>query len=90
MQIKKITCIQFYGEFPDFCSRLVMPDFGLPLIGTILSEMGYDVKVYVERIKPPEWDRIAVSDLIFFHHGVLEPTRCTDSPRRSDQGLEFP
>lgn len=66
MEIKKITCIQFFGEFPDFCSRIVMPDYGLPVIGTILSEMGYDVKVYVERIKPPEWDRIAASDLICF------------------------
>jgi len=65
-QIKKITCIQLHGEFPDFCSRLVMPDYGLPLIGTILSEIGYDVRVYIERIKPPEWDRIAESDLICF------------------------
>ena len=69
MEIKKITCIQFYGEFPDFCSRVVMPDYGLPLIGTILSETGYDVKVYVERIKPPEWDRIAASDLVCFSSG---------------------
>ena len=66
MEIKKITCIQFYGEFPDFCSRLVVPDYGLPLIGTILSHAGYDVKVYVERIKPPDWDRIAASDLVCF------------------------
>jgi hypothetical protein len=66
MQIKKITCIQLHGDFPDFCSRLVMPDYGLPLIGTILSEIGYDVRVYIERIKPPEWDRIAESDLVCF------------------------
>ena len=66
MEIKKITCIQLGGEFPDLCSRLVMPDYGLPLIGTILSEAGYDVTVYIEHIKPPEWDRIAKSDLICF------------------------
>jgi len=66
MQIKKITCIQLDGEFLDFCSRLVLPDYGMPLIGAILSEAGYDVRVYIERIKPPEWDRIAESDLICF------------------------
>jgi radical SAM superfamily enzyme YgiQ (UPF0313 family) len=66
MQIKKITCIQLGGEFPDFCHRLVMPDYGMPLIGTILSERGYDVRVYMEHIKPPEWDRIAGSDLVCF------------------------
>ena len=51
MPIKKITCIQLGGEFPDFCHRLVMPDYGLPVIGTILAEAGYDVTVYVEPIK---------------------------------------
>jgi len=66
MRIKKITCIQLDGEFPDFCHRLVMPDYGLPLIGTILLEAGYDVKVYVEHVKPPEWGRISESDFICF------------------------
>jgi radical SAM superfamily enzyme YgiQ (UPF0313 family) len=64
VEIKKITCVQFDGEFPDFCHRTVMPDYGMPLIGTILSQAGYDVKVYVEHVKPPEWDRISQSDLI--------------------------
>lgn len=66
MGIEKITCIQLENEFPDFCYRLVMPEYGLPLIGTILSKAGYDVKVYIEHIKPPQWDRIAASDLICF------------------------
>jgi len=52
MEIEKITCIQLENEFPDFCYRLVMPDYGLPLIGTILSQAGYDVKVYIEHISP--------------------------------------
>lgn len=66
MQIEKITCIQLRGKFPDFSSHMIMPDYGLPFIGTILSEAGYDIKIYVENIKPPEWDRIAESDLICF------------------------
>ena len=66
MQIKKITCIQFDGEFPDFCHRTVMPDYGMPVIGTILAEAGYDVSVYVEHVKTPEWDRISKSDLVCF------------------------
>ncbi len=66
MKIKKITCIVLDGELPDYTLRLVVPDYGMPLIGTILSEIGYDVKVYVEHIKPPEWNRIAESDLVCF------------------------
>jgi len=63
---KKITCIQMSGEFPDFCYRLVMPDYGMPFIGTFLAEAGYDVKVYMEHIKAPEWERIAESDYVCF------------------------
>jgi radical SAM superfamily enzyme YgiQ (UPF0313 family) len=66
MEIEKITCIQLLGELPDLCSRLIMPDYGMPLIATILSQSGYDVRLYVENIKPPEWDRIAESDLVCF------------------------
>lgn len=66
MTIRKITCVHLDGEFPDFCYRMVMPDYGLPVIGTILSEAGYDVKVYIEHVKPPEWARLAESDLVCF------------------------
>src|SRR5260370_41978246 len=66
MKIRKITCIQMGGVFPDLCYRSVMPDYGMPLIGTILSEAGYDVRVYVEHVRPPDWDRLAESDLVCF------------------------
>lgn len=66
MGIERITCIQLENEFPDFSYHWVMPEYGLPLIATILSQTGYDVKVYIEHIKPPQWDRIAASDLICF------------------------
>jgi len=66
MNIRRITCIQLGGVFPDLCYRSVMPDYGMPLIGTILSEAGYDVRVYVEHIKPPDWARIVDSDLVCF------------------------
>lgn len=66
MAIERITCIQMSSEFPDFTHRLVMPDYGLPVIGTVLHEAGYDVTMYVENIKAPEWERIAESDLVCF------------------------
>ena len=43
-----------------------MPDYGMPFIGTVLAEAGYDVRVCMEHVKPPDWDRIAASDLICF------------------------
>ena len=62
--IERITCIQLSGEFPDFCHRLVMPDYGMPLIGTILSACGYEVSVFVEHVHEPVWEAIAQSDLV--------------------------
>jgi len=64
MPIEKITCVQFDGEFPDFCYRLIMPDYGMPLIGTMLAHAGYDVRIYLEHIQPAEPARIADSDLL--------------------------
>lgn len=85
MSIRTITCIQLDGEFPDFCYRMVMLDYGLPLIGTLLSEAGYDVKVYIEHVKRPEWDRIATSDLVCFscwNAGAEKTYRLADEIRR--------
>ena len=62
--IRRIACVQLNGEFPDFCARLVMPDYGLPLIGTVLAQGGYDVAVFMEHVKPPEWEAIRDCDLL--------------------------
>jgi anaerobic magnesium-protoporphyrin IX monomethyl ester cyclase len=63
---KRITCIQLSGEFPDFCYRLVMPDYGMPVIATVLRDAGYDVSLFVEHVHPPVWDIVAQSDLVCF------------------------
>jgi anaerobic magnesium-protoporphyrin IX monomethyl ester cyclase len=85
MPIKKITCVQLDGEFPDFASRMVMLDYGLPLIGTLLAGAGYDVRVYIEHVRPPAWDRIAESDLVCFscwNAGADKTYRLADEIRR--------
>jgi radical SAM superfamily enzyme YgiQ (UPF0313 family) len=62
--LHKIVCIQLSGRFPDFCHRLVMPDYGMPLIGSVLAEAGYDVTVFVEHVHPPLWEVIAGADVV--------------------------
>jgi len=87
--IKRITCIQLSGEYPDFCHRLVMPDYGMPFIGTVLSEAGYDVRVYMEHIKGPDWERIAASDLVCFStlSAGADKTRQLATRIRSELGV---
>jgi len=63
-KIKKITCIQMNSKYPDICYKLTMPDYGISIIGSILAEKGYDVVVFIDHIKPPDWDTISSSDLV--------------------------
>lgn len=62
--IKRIVCIQLSGVFPDFCHRLIMPDYGMPLIGTILAHKGYDVQVFMEHVEAPDWESIKTADIV--------------------------
>jgi len=45
-------------------SKFVMPRLGLPIIGTILKNLGHDVKIYNQDLKPLNHKKIEESDLI--------------------------
>ena len=64
---KKITLIQLDSATPTLVNHVLMPRFGLPLIGTILRDEGYDVQVFVEFISGKlDWDRLLQSDAVCF------------------------
>ncbi len=68
MKIKKITLIQTDPPLPDYFTQAhVMPRHGFIIIGTILQNKGYDVKIYVENVQPPSWERILDSDVVCFY-----------------------
>lgn len=64
--IVRIACIQLESRFPDFCTHVLMPRYGLPVIGSVLSEAGYEVRVFIEQVAPPDLDWVASADLIVF------------------------
>src|SRR5262245_26860151 len=66
MRFRRIACIQLDSRLPDFCSKVVMPRYGLPVIGTLLQQAGYEVKVFIEHCAPPDEDWIAGADLVLF------------------------
>ncbi len=45
-------------------SRFGLPRLGVVLLGTILRDLGYDVTVMVEEIKPFDFDRVLSADLV--------------------------
>ena len=63
-KIEKITCVQMSSKFPDICYKLIMPDYGISIIGSILAEKGYAVETFIEHVQPPEWDALSSSDLV--------------------------
>jgi radical SAM superfamily enzyme YgiQ (UPF0313 family) len=62
--IRKITCIQMDSKYPDICHKLIMPDYGISIIGSVLAEHGYDVEIFIEHVQPPDWATISSSHLI--------------------------
>jgi radical SAM superfamily enzyme YgiQ (UPF0313 family) len=60
----KVVGIQLSGPYPDICYKLIMPDYGITIIGSVLAEVGYDVTLFIEHVEPPDWDTIAACDLV--------------------------
>jgi len=72
----KITLIKAEPRRTNVYSAFAYPGLALPLLGTVLKNKGYDVKVYIEAIRPWNWDRIRESDLICITVNSAEVTEC--------------
>ena len=62
--MKVVTLIQPIPKRYNIFSHLKNPSLGLPILGTILNQKGYDVKIYVEGIKEIDWERVFQSDVV--------------------------
>ena len=62
--MKIVTLIQPVPGRYNVFSHLKNPSLGLPILGTILNQKGYDVKIYVEGIKGIDWERVFKSDVV--------------------------
>jgi radical SAM superfamily enzyme YgiQ (UPF0313 family) len=73
---KKITLLKVEPQRTNVYSAFAYPGLALPLLGTVLRNEGYDVKVYVEAVAPLDWDRIRDSDLIGITVNSAEVKEC--------------
>jgi anaerobic magnesium-protoporphyrin IX monomethyl ester cyclase len=64
VKIERIVGIQLSSLFPDICHKLIMPDYGICIIGSVLAEQGYEVEIFIEHIEPPSMEAISASDLV--------------------------
>ncbi|HEX3684019.1 MAG TPA: radical SAM protein [Bryobacteraceae bacterium] len=72
----KVTLIKVEPQRTNVYSAFAYPGLALPLLGTVLKEKGYDVKIYVEAVRKWDWNRILESDLIGITVNSAEVKEC--------------
>jgi radical SAM superfamily enzyme YgiQ (UPF0313 family) len=63
-RIARVACVQLEPRYPDFCSRVIMPRYGLPVIGAVLQREGYEVRVFIEHVAPVDRDWVLQADVV--------------------------
>lgn len=63
-KIRKIVLVETRSPDYHVYSRYPLPRLGTVLLGTILKEAGYDVKIFVENISPLKLDELFDADLV--------------------------
>jgi len=86
----KIVGIQLSGPYPDICYKLIMPDYGITIIGSVLAEKGYDVAIFIEHVEPPDWDAIAGCDLVMMSTFSAATQRTYDLADKIRSELNIP
>ena len=64
INLKKIALIEPKSPGIHVFSRVPIPRLGLPILGTILSSKGFQVKIYVEDLDGIDFDDVYQSDLV--------------------------
>ena len=89
MEIRRVSLIAPKPTVPLGASHyLGMLFWGLPLLGTILKQRGYDVRVFFEIIEPIDWDYVHSSQVVGFQTLACTAHRTFDFIKRIKAGNE--
>jgi len=64
MEIKKIIGIEPAPPGFHVFSAFKLPRLGLPIIGTILRDKGYQIKLFCQDIAPIDWAEVLTADMV--------------------------
>ena len=64
MRIRRVSFIEPESPETHFFSKFITPRLGCVILGTLLREKGYDVKVFIEDFHSPDWTFVETSDLV--------------------------
>ncbi len=62
--IRKIVFVEPSSTHLHIYSKVTIPRLGSVLLGTIMRDLGYEVKVYIEDIAPVDMDEVLSADLV--------------------------
>ena len=67
--IRKIALVQPAQPMPSITpsDQMVLPRYGVPVIATVLRNAGYDVTLFIEELKPINWEILYAADVVGFH-----------------------
>lgn len=66
MKIRRVTLVRRETEHTSVYASFSHPGLALPIIGTALENLGYNVKIYIDTIQPPSLEELYQSDLVGF------------------------
>ena len=67
MKVEKVAFISAELPYWNLVTHAVFPEYGMPLVATIVRNLGYDVRVFVEHIGPIQWEDVMDADVVCFH-----------------------
>ena len=67
MKVQRVAFISAELPYWNLVTHAVFPEYGMPLVATIVRDAGYDVDMFVEHIGPIDWDRVLAADVVCFH-----------------------
>lgn len=88
----KIRLIEPRSRSNSVYDHIPLPRLGLPLIGKLLTDLGHDVRIYVEVLAPVDWNDLAQADLIGFSTitaTAVEAYRMADRLRAQGKTVVF-
>ncbi len=62
--IKKIALLETASDIPNIYSYIATPRLGVPILGSLLRQEGYEVTIFSEKIRKPTVDELLAFDLI--------------------------
>ena len=64
MKVRKLVMVEPKAPGNHVFSLVRLPRLGLPILGTLASRRGIDVRIFIEEMTPVDFEQVAAADLL--------------------------